>query len=187
MQRSGAGAKLGGFWLCGHHEEFPQHKFAARRCQLFGRKRRAATATMAGIQSSHGNRSGTTTSLAMWPNPNSAIHGRESPDFSCMCISDFRIFLYLGSSLPAPPCCIPMNQEAGPTFIQFVLTQGRHFARCTRTVPALCTKLVQDDAQPASWCLVPVIMSLVMHLYVPRACFALTSSALVCVVVHPFR
>ena len=52
-------------------------------------------------------------------------------------------------------------------------------------MPVLCTKFVQGHAQFAKECLVPVTMSLVMHLYELHAHFALISSALVCVVLHP--
>ena len=50
----------------------------------------------------------------------------------------------------------------------------------TGAVRALCTRCARAVRKR------PLTMSLVMHLYELHACFALISSALVCVVVHPF-
>ena len=59
--------------------------------------------------------------------------------------------------------------------------KGVYCAPCTS-----CTKFVHDRTNAASEVLVLGTMSLVMHLYELLACFALISSALVCVVLHPF-
>ena len=48
----------------------------------------------------------------------------------------------------------------------------------------LCTTFVQDRTQPTYHCLVPMTISLVVHLYEFLACLALISLAFVCVVVH---
>ena len=58
---------------------------------------------------------------------------------------------------------------------------GGRIARCVPAVHKVCT-----GSYPSCICLVPITMSLVMYLYELLACFALISSVLVCVVLHPF-